>query len=41
MCLAAIYWARIDKLTFAATRIDAATAGFDDEFIYQEISKQR
>lgn len=39
MCLAAIYWARIDKLYFAATRKEAAAAGFDDEFLYQEVSK--
>ncbi len=39
MCLSAIYWARLDKLTFAATRKDASNAGFDDEFIYQEVSK--
>ena len=39
MCLAAIYWARIDTLYFAADRNDAASAGFDDEFLYQEISK--
>jgi tRNA(Arg) A34 adenosine deaminase TadA len=39
MCLSAIYWARLDKLYFAATRKDAADAGFDDELIYQEISK--
>jgi guanine deaminase len=39
MCLAAIYWARLDKLYFAATRADAADAGFDDEFIYREVSK--
>lgn len=39
MCLAAIYWARLDKLWFAATRADAADAGFDDEFLYQETSK--
>jgi len=37
MCLAAIYWSRIDKLFFAATRQDAAKAGFDDEFLYQEL----
>ena len=39
MCLAAIYWARIDKLAFAAECEDAADAGFADEFIYQEVSK--
>ncbi|MGE4489029.1 MAG: nucleoside deaminase [Kiritimatiellales bacterium] len=39
MCLSAIYWARLDKLYFAATRADAADAGFDDELLYQEVSK--
>ena len=37
MCLSAIYWARIDRLFFAASRQDAAAAGFDDEFLYREI----
>lgn len=37
MCLGAIYWARPDRVFFAATRVDAAKAGFDDELIYQEI----
>ena len=39
MCLAAIYWAHIDHLYFAASRQDAANAGFDDMLIYKEISK--
>jgi tRNA(Arg) A34 adenosine deaminase TadA len=39
MCLSAIYWARIGRLFFAATRADAAGAGFDDERLYQEVSK--
>jgi guanine deaminase len=39
MCLAAIYWARPEKIFFAATREDAAEAGFDDEMIYEEIAK--
>lgn len=38
MCLAAIYWARIDKIYFANTRDDAAAIGFDDEFLYREIA---
>lgn len=38
MCLAAIYWARVDRLHFAATRADAASAGFDDDHIYREIA---
>jgi guanine deaminase len=37
MCLAAIYWARIDRVFFANTRADAAAVGFDDDRIYQEI----
>ena len=37
MCLGAIYWARPSKVYFAATRKDAAAAGFDDDFIYHEI----
>jgi tRNA(Arg) A34 adenosine deaminase TadA len=37
MCLAAIYWARLDRLTFANGRQDAAAIGFDDEFLYREI----
>jgi len=38
MCLGAIYWARISRVFFAGTRADAATAGFDDAFIYQEVA---
>jgi tRNA(Arg) A34 adenosine deaminase TadA len=37
MCLAAAYWARIDRLVYAATRHDAAGAGFDDDRIYREL----
>ena len=39
MCLAAIYWARLDRLYFAASRNDAAAIGFDDEFLYLELGK--
>ena len=39
MCLAAIYWARLDALYFANTRADAAAIGFDDEALYQEVPK--
>lgn len=39
MCLAAIYWARLDALYHAASREDAAEAGFDDALIYKEIAK--
>lgn len=39
MCLGAIYWARPEKVYFACTREDAANAGFDDDFIYDELEK--
>lgn len=38
MCLGAIYWARPKALYFAADRFRAAKSGFDDEFIYKEVS---
>jgi guanine deaminase len=37
MCLSAIYWARLDALFFAASREDAARAGFDDSLLYEQI----
>jgi guanine deaminase len=38
MCLGAIYWARPDRLVFAAGRLDAAQLGFDDAHIYEELA---
>lgn len=38
MCLSAIYWAHLDKLYYAADKDDAAKAGFDDAFIYEELT---
>ncbi len=38
MCLGAIYWARLDRVYYAASRRDAAQAGFDDAYIYQELA---
>lgn len=38
MCLGAIYWARPSKVIYAGTKSDAALAGFDDQFIYQELA---
>lgn len=38
MCMGAIYWARPKKVYFGNTREDAATAGFDDSFIYTELA---
>ena len=40
MCLSATYWARVDRLVFAASRHDAALAGFDDEWLYRELPLQ-
>ncbi len=37
MCLGALFWARVDRVYFGATRVDAAEAGFDDEALYQEL----
>jgi tRNA(Arg) A34 adenosine deaminase TadA len=39
MCLGAVYWARLDRMVFAANRHDAAEAGFDDEHIYAELAR--
>lgn len=38
MCLGAIYWARLDRVYYASTQQEAASAGFDDSFIYREIA---
>lgn len=38
MCLSAIYWAHIDEIYYANTKEDAASIGFDDQFIYEEIA---
>ena len=39
MCLAAIWWARISKIVYGNTREDATAIGFDDDVIYDEVSK--
>jgi tRNA(Arg) A34 adenosine deaminase TadA len=36
MCLAAIYWARIEKVYYGNNRKDAAEIGFSDEYIYNQ-----
>lgn len=38
MCLAAAYWARLDRVWFANTREDAARIGFDDAWLYREVA---
>lgn len=37
MCLGAIYWAKIRKVYYGNTKLDAKQIGFDDAFIYDEI----
>ena len=39
LCLAAIYWSRLDRIYSAATCDDAAVAGFDDRNFYRELGK--
>jgi len=39
MCLSAIYWARLRKVYYGATRQDAARIDFDDEWIYREVAR--
>ena len=41
MCLSAIYWSHIDKIYYGNTRLDAAKIGFDDNYIYNELSKKK
>jgi len=38
MCMGAIYWARLGKVYYANTRDDAAKIGFDDSFIYEQLT---
>lgn len=38
MCLGAIYWARLDKIYYGNDKDDAKGIGFDDSFIYDELS---
>lgn len=39
MCLGAIYWARPARVFYAGIAADAADAGFDDAFIYEELRR--
>ena len=39
MCLGAIYWARPARVFYAGVAADAAEAGFDDAFIYEELQR--
>ena len=39
MCLAAGYWARVERIVYAAARQDAAAIGFDDAHLYEELAR--
>lgn len=39
MCMGALYWARPGRVFYASDRGDAAAAGFDDQFIYDELAR--
>jgi tRNA(Arg) A34 adenosine deaminase TadA len=39
MCLGAAYWARLDRVYYANSIQDAARAGFDDQFFYDELAR--
>ena len=41
MCLAAIYWAHLDAIYFGNTCEDAAHAGFDDAYIFRQLTLDR
>lgn len=39
MCLSAAFWARVDRIVYAGSREDAARAGFDDAFFYEQLAR--
>jgi tRNA(Arg) A34 adenosine deaminase TadA len=39
MCLAALYWSRCRAIYYGNDAADAARAGFDDSFLYEEVKK--
>ena len=39
MCLAALYWSRCDAIFYGSSAADAAAAGFDDSFLYDEVKR--
>ena len=38
MCLSAVYWARIERMFYGNTIVEADAIGFSDEFLYKEIA---
>jgi tRNA(Arg) A34 adenosine deaminase TadA len=41
MCYSAAHWARIETIVYGASANDAARAGFDDLFLYEELRKEK
>jgi tRNA(Arg) A34 adenosine deaminase TadA len=41
MCYSAAHWARIEAIYYGASAADAARAGFDDLFLYEELRKDK
>jgi tRNA(Arg) A34 adenosine deaminase TadA len=41
MCFGALYWARPDRIFYANTKADAASIGFDDAFIYEQLEVKK
>jgi tRNA(Arg) A34 adenosine deaminase TadA len=41
MCLAAIYWAHLDAIYFGNGYEDTARAGFDDAYIFRQLTLER
>jgi guanine deaminase len=39
MCFGAAWWARVDRIVHAASRADAAGAGFDDAAIHADVAR--
>jgi len=39
MCLAALYWSRCDAIFYGNSAADAAAAGFDDSFLYDQVKR--
>jgi tRNA(Arg) A34 adenosine deaminase TadA len=37
--MGALYWARPRRVFFSSDRLEAAAAGFDDQFIYDELAR--
>jgi len=39
MCFGAASWARVDRIVHAASRADAASAGFDDAAVHADVAR--